>query len=190
MQQKQQQQQQQQQHTHPKHSKATMDNVLVMLKNRNYVFTAECAQYSSWRKPDGHAVIIIKDVYAKVTISIWREATALLSRLSIAHAIILYEHDVTSSAKELVNSSYTPLLVEAFSMTKFICDLVSHHLQPRFKGLLGEEARRVLEKYGHAGLPKFKATDPVARYYNWPRGTIVRIDPANPDMGVSWRIVI
>ena len=92
------------------------------------------------------------------------------------HLMIVYIEDITPFAKkELLTLE---MQVEQFKLNALQFNVTRHVLQPKFTALTSKEKDTLLELNNIAlkNLPRFLASDPVVRYYNWKRGTVVKID--------------
>lgn len=68
--------------------------------------------------------------------------------------------------------------IECFRVQELLRNVTHHHLVPVHSVVPANEVLEILGKYGlsdRACLPALLTTDPVARYYGWSVGTVVRI---------------
>jgi len=68
--------------------------------------------------------------------------------------------------------------VEVFTFAQLRQNITHHRSVPRHVVVAPQAVAEVLRSHGiddPAALPKLLLTDPVARYYQWPPGTVVRI---------------
>ena len=96
------------------------------------------------------------------------------------HLLIIYNVSMTSFAKQhLEKLAVEGTIVETFAVGQLQFDIMRHALVPPHK----EVSARCVRKLGVTPeqLPVILATDPVVRYFRWPRGTIVRVTLANPE---------
>lgn len=78
--------------------------------------------------------------------------------------------------------------VQVLTFQQLAVCLREHALVPRHTALSAADAKAFEARHGipRRNLPVLRASDPVAQWYNWPRGTVVRIErPTGP----AWRTV-
>ena len=110
-----------------------------------------------------------------------------LKCLEINHCIILYNNNITSSAKkQLLN---IPVIsteiketdkiknkkIEMFRYDELSFNITKHELQPlKFETIPIEEEKNFKKKYG-TKIPKLCSTDPIVKFYNFDIGKIIKI---------------
>lgn len=84
--------------------------------------------------------------------------------------------------------------IEFFCFSELQIDLMKFAIVPRHTALTKDEIDEVKKRYhidNNDKWPKLRRTDPVARYYNWEPGTVVRIDRAwGSESTPYYRIVV
>lgn len=83
----------------------------------------------------------------------------------------------TKELKEDANKA-SPVTIEVFRKPELAFCVAKHSLVPAHRLLGTQERRDLLEHLGCkvSALPKLKDSDPVARYFRFPVGSVVRID--------------
>ena len=76
-------------------------------------------------------------------------------------------------------------MIEVFSIDELIFNITQHELQPKFEIVSSKEC-----KFDHCHMPKFRHDDPIVKFYNWPKGTIVKVIPIDSRMTQSYRVVL
>jgi len=97
-----------------------------------------------------------------------------LEESEVNHAILVFAKKVTPKAKEELRNYQ----VEMFTVSELFKNRTLHHLVPKHETLSPQEVTELLKKYELTStheLPRYRPTDMVVRYYNWPHGTVVRI---------------
>ena len=167
-----------------------MDVLTIMLTKRGYKpISAESATepaYAIWYNGD-KSVYVCKHIHCKITIGIFREFVAYLESVKSEHGIMVYTADITTNVREIVKLDGPPL-IELFCTTELLFDITQHFLQPTFELVPPTEAKAILTRYGVAGIPILLRTDPICRFYNWPRHSLIKITP-HDDRSVGYRIV-
>jgi DNA-directed RNA polymerase subunit H (RpoH/RPB5) len=81
--------------------------------------------------------------------------------------------------------------VETFRVAELQFNVTQHALVPRHWRMGPAEVDECLRRHGIAdasGLPRVATSDPVVRYYGWPRGTVVGVDRCDMnDTGLAVR---
>ena len=103
--------------------------------------------------------------YAKVTIDIMK---TIISTSKIKHIIIVHEKSLTPDAKQAISTNKL-FLFEIFSFDEMSYDPIS--IVPPHSVL--DEALRPKE---WKKLPIILTTDIIARYYNFKRGSVIKVE--------------
>jgi len=82
------------------------------------------------------------------------------------------------ATKELREDDGTDAVIEVFRKAELSFCVARHSLVPPHRLLPSQERKELLAHLGCKAnsLPKLKESDPVARYYRFPPGSVVRID--------------
>ncbi len=139
-----------------------------MMRERNYLVTDEeltnpCQFILSAQKPNGHLV--------RVYIVPIKLNTELITHLynsspNINHLIVVYEADVTSTVKNIIENA--DKTIELFRLDELRFNILDHVLVPKHVKI-GYHAQNS-KKY-----PVLKRTDPVARFMGYKTGDIIKI---------------
>jgi len=166
-----------------------MDMIREMLTDRGYQPSREINACDVWARP-GHAdIFVAQTFYPKISISILKDFLVKLEDMGGEHCILIYEDDVTPHVRELARLKTAPPIIELFQTCELAFNVTRHQLQPRFECLTSDQAAAIGQRFGVLGLPKMRSEDPIARYYNWPKGTIVRVIPPDTSLQTSYRVV-
>ena len=105
--------------------------------------------------------------------------------LNTNHCIIVYHLSMTAAAKKLIrcipvlkgvvthNTKNEYIQFEMFTYKELSLNITKHSLQPKFECLPPLESAAFKKKWG-GNFPKMNTTDPVAKFYNFPSGTVVK----------------
>ena len=94
--------------------------------------------------------------------------------------------------------AYTVFYLHFKTLTSTVVErpvFVAFHAQSRWDDehvvLSASEKRKVADRYGIDKLPRISVTDPVARWLDLGRGTIVKIEEASPEghLVTEYRVV-
>jgi len=97
--------------------------------------------------------------------------------------LVAVAHEGATSYLKNNTASSFEVPVEVFHARALVRNVTQHVLVPAHEAISHGDALAVLAKYGFgdtAACPKILTTDPVARYYAWAVGTVVRIGRRNP----------
>lgn len=118
---------------------------------------------------------------SKVGVKSIRKLREDASSAGVRHLIFCCPDGLTSFAtKELRDAagSSNKVSVEVFKKSELSFCIVRHSLVPPHRALTSAEKKELLGFLGckASALPKLKDSDPVAKYFRFPIGTVVRID--------------
>lgn len=107
-----------------------------------------------------------------------------------AHKFIIVSNIQNKAIKQLLEYENT----EVFNDYDLKINLIDHILVPKHYILTEEQANEFLDSYKFKSkdLKRMLTTDPVSRYYNLKKGTIVRIErpSINSGIAIDYRIVV
>jgi len=154
-----------------------LDVCLEVFEQRNYDDIVPGDSRITAVKPDGDKVCAF---FIDTQFNAQRlvETVSEMHRLEIQHAVVVHSGGVTPPAKKTVETS-TELTFELFSDKELQTNITRHRLQPRFHRLPPDEEVRFKQKFNYAKLPLMLRTDPIARFYGFQRGEVIRITRRN-----------
>ncbi|KAI8817041.1 RNA polymerase Rpb5, C-terminal domain-containing protein [Fimicolochytrium jonesii] len=96
---------------------------------------------------------------------------------SIFKAIVVYQKNMTPSAKKVVTEMAPKYTIELFTEGELLVNITKHILVPDHEVLKDEEKKNLLERYRlrESQLPRIHHSDPIAKYYGMKRGQVVKI---------------
>ena len=121
----------------------------------------------------------------KLNIANVKDCIKTLEAGDIKHCIIVYKNNITSSAKRVIGN-FIDTSFELFTVTELQLNITKHHLVPAHIMLSESDASDFTKKMG-IDIPILLKTDPVCRFYNFPRGSIIQV--VRKDNSISYRIV-
>ena len=94
-----------------------------------------------------------------------------------AHCILISKEGLTPFASRELRESERTGTMEVFKKSELCMPIVHHMLVPQHTPLTKAQKAQLLSELGckASALPKLKETDPVARYYCFQPGTVVKI---------------
>lgn len=150
-----------------------------MFEQRNYTnITQEEEGHVTATKPDESQVCLYPPV-VKLDSAAINQIYADAKEREIFHVIIVYKDTVTPTIKNNVsNMATTNMTTEIFPATDLQFNITKHRLVPTHVLLMNEEAMEMRKKFGK-NLPILLHTDPVARFYDYRKGDIIKIIEKN-----------
>ena len=122
---------------------------------------------------------------AKLNIANVKDCIKILEEHDTKHCIIIYNNNITSSAKRVI-TNFVDTVFELFTINELQFNITKHYLVPPHTILKEAEAVEFVKKFG-MNIPILHKTDPVCRFYNFQRASIIKVD--RKDKSVSYRIV-
>jgi DNA-directed RNA polymerase I, II, and III subunit RPABC1 len=104
---------------------------------------------------------------------------------NFTHAIIIYNDAVTSTAQKVIDE-LKGMRIELFQKKTLRYNITKHRLVPTHSLLTKSEMKTFKEEYG-TKIPIILYNDPVARFFDFQRGDIVKVERKNGF--VCYRIV-
>ena len=114
-----------------------------------------------------------------------KEYISLVHKMGMNHCIVVFIDCVTPMAKKLIDNS-VDIIVELFHIDELQYNITQHRLVPQHIKLSDIDAKEFKKNQG-LKHPIILRTDPIARFYLYQRGDIIRI--IRPGDYVTHRIV-
>ncbi|KAL7667384.1 hypothetical protein ACOME3_010799 [Neoechinorhynchus agilis] len=110
------------------------------------------------------------------------------------HCILISKKLPTAKAMNLMKHGKHECTIEHFLDSELMFNITQHELVPPHIRMSEDEKKVILEKYGLSEnqLPVLLRTDPVAKYYGFEKGTLVRIVRSSEASGkyIYYRLVL
>jgi DNA-directed RNA polymerase I, II, and III subunit RPABC1 len=151
----------------------TMKTVSEMITQRGYNITEDSYDKIIGINNEGKQIVAFKQSVIKFNVDRIKEYISLLNKMNMNHCIIVYIDTVTSMTKKLVANS-VDIKIELFTEDELQYNITKHRLVPEHILLSEEESNEFKEKFG-SRHPAILGTDPIARFYNYKRGDVVKI---------------
>lgn len=129
-------------------------------------------------------ICLFKNIVGKCNTEHIKICLAYMNKIDVNHCILIYSTMLTSMAKKLIHQASETL--EVFTMEELQYNITKHRLVPKHVGLSPKNSKIFKEKYGNK-FPAMLKSDPVSRFYNYPRGTVVKV--IRLDGYIAYRIV-
>lgn len=112
----------------------------------------------------------------------------------VSRAIVIVRLGLTPSAKQAMRNVGPEFIMEDFLESEMLINITEHELVPQHTLLTVEEKEELFSRYKlkESQLMKMLTTDPVARYYGYKRGQIIKIVRKSDTAGryVTYRLVV
>lgn len=125
----------------------------------------------------------------KINMSEIRNKIAILWEMKIPHGIVVYEEGKeNSNVNSIVATTVeTGMNIELFQADDLQYNPIKHILVPKHEGLSAKESKEFRDTYGAQKLPIILKTDPICRFFDFKKGSVVKI--TRRDGHVCYRIV-
>lgn len=179
-------------------------NVLTMLKNRGVIDMENIKPsvekfIESGHNDDIYKVALNKDgkfIYIKY---IDQKITNINKSSNIGVFLQSHAHEQKIILVKAINNKIQQLILsdyqntEIFTTDKFTEDIAQNKMVDKHELLSEEDGEEIIKLYGSKKqMPKILSCDPMARYYNMPKGRICKIYRSSEASGVApyYRVVI
>ena len=118
-------------------------------------------------------MIVIFSKYNKLNIDSIKYNLEIINSNKYNHAIIIYNDNITSSAKKIINNLYN-IYIETFAVNELQFNISKHRLSRPHIKIIGKEEEEIRKKYGDK-LSFILKTDPQVRFYGFRENDIIKI---------------
>lgn len=130
----------------------------------------------------------------KIGVKTVQNYVAKMEEDKVSRAIVVVRQGLTPSAKAAMKSLGPDFVMEDFLESELLINITEHELVPLHVLLTTEEKLELFARYKlkENQLMKMLTTDPVARYYGYKRGQVVKIIRKSDTAGryVTYRLVV
>ena len=170
----------------------TVQTIQEMLKQRGYTVNKQSCGGNTLLlgdKDNDDGIVAFCNSEGKIGVSCIKEKIGILQSLGRTRCILVYAGTVTSMAEQM--SGHIPgVSVELFSEAELQYNITKHRLVPLHERLTPEEQKTFTTAYG-TKIPVLLTSDPIARFYNFLPGDIIRVTRTRSptESYVTYRIV-
>ena len=161
------------------------DICLEMLQQRKYIVREKDNSRILATKPDGLPMVVFFTDVPKFNVKNIQALITEMNKMGVFHAIVVYK-DITPFTKKVTSKSEE--LFELFAEEDLKYNITKHNLQPRFERLPKKEAEDFKKRHG-TKFGTMKTEDPIARFYGYKIGDIIRIIRGGENKSISYRVV-
>lgn len=134
---------------------------------------------------EGNSYVVFFLDSAKLNIGNIKDCIKYLQQNSTKHCIIVYNNNITSSAKKVI-TNFVDTVFELFAVNDLQTNITKHYYVPKHTMLDSDEEVKFKKLMG-TDIPVLLKSDKVCRFYNFPRGAIIMVNRL--DGSVGYRIV-
>jgi DNA-directed RNA polymerase I, II, and III subunit RPABC1 len=165
------------------------DICLEMFEQRGYEIVEQDDERILAIKEDGNQICaFISKNMTKFNVDRIQEYISMIKKMDIWHCLIVYKDSATPIAKKVVEDS-KEIIIELFNEDELQYNITKHFLVPLHELLYKKktkECEAFKKKYSDK-FPIILKTDPIARFYFYDKGDIIRI--TRKDGYITYRIV-
>ena len=123
------------------------------------------------------AIIVFFNQSPKINNDRVQEYILKMRNDNFTHAIIVYNDAVTSTAQKVIDE-LKGMRIELFKKSTLRYNITKHRLVPAHSLLTKTEMKTFKDTYG-TKIPIILYNDPVARFYDFQRGEIIKVERSN-----------
>ena len=167
---------------------ATYRTCLEMLQQRKYkIMEKEDPTRILATKPDGKPMVVFFTDVPKFNVKNVQVYISAMNDMDIFHSIIVYKDSVTAFTRKAVTKSIE-MKLELFAEEDLRYNITKHRLQPVFEKLPTKEAEVFKKEFG-LKFGVMRSDDPIARFYAYNRGDVIRVTRGGASKFVTYRLV-
>tara|TARA_B100001287_G_C22494576_1_gene440584 strand:+ start:169 stop:723 length:555 start_codon:yes stop_codon:yes gene_type:complete len=153
------------------------DTLNEMMNDRGYsvVNDSKNSDYVLFKGKGKDDIGIFITTVAKLCIKTLKEILHITEERVLRHILIMYQDSITPFVLKIINNIKN-IKVEYFSVNELQYNITKHSLQPIFEKLTKDEIKSIRVKIKNIEkLPIMFTVDPIARYYNYQQGDVIRV---------------
>ena len=143
--------------------------------------------------PDDKMFVFFPDE-PKIGVKTIQAYVARMEAEKVARGVVIVRMGLTPSAKQAMKEVAPTFILEDFLESEMLINITEHELVPQHILLTAEEKEELFSRYKlkENQLMKMLMTDPVARYYGYKRGQVIKIIRKSDTAGryVTHRLVV
>ena len=144
-----------------------MENIVIqeMMMARGYKIQKQKDNIYQTISSSGNRMIVIFSKYNKLNIDSIKYNLEIINKNKYNHAIIIYNDNITSSAKKIIKNLYN-IYIETFAINELQFNITKHRLSRPHIKITGKEEKEIRKKYSDK-LSFILKTDPQVRFYGF-----------------------
>ena len=122
----------------------------------------------------GRRIAVFFDENSKLTKQAISKYMSVMKQIGVDHSIVVYSDVVTNTTSKSVDNSID-MEIELFSKSELQFNITKHRLQPKSFDALPKPEEIAFKKSFGVKFPVMRTSDPIARFYNYKRGNVIKI---------------
>jgi len=114
-----------------------------------------------------------------------RDIITLMDNEQLKHIIILYDDEITSPAKKIIQD-HKETIIELFNIKELQINITKHRLQPKFELIKKDESSIIKRKMG-TKFPIMFENGPISRFFYYRKEDMIRV--TTRDGYINYRVV-
>jgi DNA-directed RNA polymerase I, II, and III subunit RPABC1 len=163
-----------------------------MITQRGYTIVDQDEERILAIKPDNKQMcVFVSPSSYKFNVETIQEYISMMKKMDLTHSIIVSKDNATPIAKKIIEESPN-FNIELFNVDELQYNITTHYLVPKHELAFKKGTKELLQfkkKYNNMtdNLPVILKSDPVARFYAFQKGDIIKI--TRPNGMITYRIV-
>lgn len=158
-----------------------------MMTQRGYTIDDITPETIMATKPNGQKVCLYLKTIQQFNVDKYQEYVSSARTMNIKHIIVIVNKVTSNMQKNIHTSANIDIEIETFTESSLKYNVTKHYLVPQHIIVKPEKARELLDKFGASSYPVLLRTDPIARFYNYCSGSLVKIIRKSGD--ITYRYV-
>lgn len=125
------------------------------------------------RKPCGSNMSVFINPSPKFDTKSMKDIFSLMNSAEVTHSLVIFQQNITAATNAALHKS-SGMRIELFSVEDLQYNITKHRLQPIFQRLSNDDADEFKKKFD-TKLPILKFGNPIAKYFDYDKGDIIRI---------------
>ena len=155
----------------------TYEVCMELLSQRDYEIVEQTEEFIRAKKPNGMFMCVFITDISKFNNVHAQRYIGTMNEMGVEHSIIVYKNKVTSAVKN-IKHNFQGMRIELFSQEELQYNITKHRYQPIFEVLSAKDSERIKKLY-EAKFPIMLKSDPIARFYGYQKGDVVKITRKN-----------
>ena len=173
-------------------TETTHATLRIMFEKRQYQNVVETDNFISGTDHTGQRVHAFKEIFTDLNVKVISDIIKVLNNLEQTekiHGIVIYKDNCTSAVNKsiLPTAANVNVNIEIFPQLDLLYVCIHHDLVPAHHRLSSEEALKFKKDFVSVDskgkyrlkIPIIFTSDPIARFYNFRSGDIIRVERKN-----------
>lgn len=145
----------------------------------------ETHEMMMYMNPPQERVLVFFFHFEKMNIEAIKEFVRNMETHQVCHGVLIYQSAVTASTRKVIENLHD-FKIELFEMKELLYDLTQFRYYCVHTRVEPEKAMILKKKFGNT-LPSLARNDPVARYFDFQKGNLIKIERKNGT--IAYRLI-